>query len=657
MAEYQLRCRVMSRGIDVYQLLRSFAERNKLSEVDYKTFSQALQRQARLSDQTEPVYRDLTLNPDTVLVPRLFLLSKEKKLVLQTVGNEIHSIVLPERYEEAFLQEYRRMDENPDLPFPDEDSLKLSVPGEWIQTVSVETDLGALSDADEKSSVPLFRISFPEGARSLVVPSEFVPDKLLEYSVLKLRQYLRKGANKEYVFNKLVNAFPGKENQLKDAMSLVLTRPTDAVKGILSSDSDFTYPFWAYFVSAIKKDLEKKNERTQEDWAYCQSALLCEFYVNHYKAKAQRIQDLEAAMKSMDAGLRKPPYNFSMDEILAFKDSKGASIVGKFSQEEIEARIRDKCMKAEEGELPEILVMSTGGTRIFVAKDKALLLTVRQIAEARPALRSRILDQWKRLLEDFQNCPAMTSDGAFLAELSAQVESRFPILDTLIRDRLLPLVRDESQARGDLPPDVARLFYKDNLIPLDELFDLSRKSLLVDARMLMPFWYSVPILSSIARLIHRLTAGRAKRAAAREKAVKLVLEERTEKEQKGNRALTSKERRAEFEAAANRIAKEVLPQGRGLDDYLVELEGRWNSLLNPEAKRNLTYDVESLARDYLRGVLRTMGTGTFTTERLKNLGSSLADSPTLLKIKNHKALELYIQLYMIKILGARVSPE
>jgi len=654
----------MRRDIDVYQILRSFAERNGLSEIDYKTFSQALQRQARVSDQSEPVYRDLTLNPDIILVPRLFLLSKEKKLVLQTVGNEIHSIILPERFADAFLQEYRRMDENPDLPFPDEDSLKLSVPGEWMQTVSVETDLGSLSDAEEKSTVPLFRLSFPEGARPLVVPSAFVPDKLLEYAVLKLRQYLRKGANKEYMFNKLAGAFPGKENQLKDAMSLVLSRPTDAVKGIVRSDSDFTYPFWAYFISAIKKDLEKKKEKTPEDWAYLQSALLCEFYVNHYKAKTQRIQDLEAAIKSMDAGIRKPPYYFSMDEILAFRDAKGASLVGKFSREEIEARIREKCMKAEEGELPEILVVSTSGKRVFIAKDKALHLAVKQIAEARPAMRSRILEQWKRLMEDFRSCPAMVADEAFLLELSSQVESRFPVLDALIRDRLLPFVRDEASARGDLPDDVARLFYKDDLIPFDELFDLSRKVLLVDVKMLMPFWYSVPILSGIARFLHRLAASRSLKSAergqkdaARTQAAKLAVEEQEEKEQKGKRALTAKERRAEFEAAASRIAKDILPRGRGLDEYLVELEGRWNSLLNPEAKRNLTYDVDSLARDYLRGVLRTMGTGTFTTERLKNLGSSLADSPTMLKIKNHQALELYIQLYMVKTLGARVDPE
>ncbi len=656
----------MGRGIDVYQLIRSFAHRNNLSELDYKTFAQAIQRQARLSDQSEPVFRDLSLNPDTVLVPRLFLLSKEKKLVLQSVGNEIRSIVLPEYFAEAFFLEYRRMDESPDVPFPDEDSLKIAVPGDWIQSIAVDTDLGTVSDeageGQDKASerrVPLYRVTFPDGVKPLVVPSSFVPEKLLEYAVLKLRQYLRKGANKEYMYNKLVNAFPGKEGQLKDAMSAVLTRPLEAVKGIVRSDSDFTYPFWAYFVSAIKKDLDKKKDKTPEDWSYHQSAILCEFFVNHYKGKAQRLQDLEAAMKSLDLSIRKPPYHFTLDEILAFRDAKGASVLGKFGKEELEARIRDKSTKAEDGALPEFLLVSTSGRRAFVAKDKALLLAVRLISEARSELRSRLLDQWKRLLEDFRSNAAMENDDAFLSELVAQVETRFPLLDALIRDRLLPLVRDEAAARGDLPPDVGRMFYKDDLVPLDELLELSRRSLLVDAKMLMPFWYSVPILSWLARLVHRITQGRAERAAERSQAAREALEEAQSKGRaaKGHRGQTAKERRAEFEAAANRIATELLPQGYGLEEYLRDLEGRWNTLLNPEAKRNLTYDVDCLARDYLRGVLRNMGTSTFTTERVKNLGSSLADSPTLLKIKNHQALELYIQLYMVKVLGARIENE
>jgi|GEM_PF-598260 hypothetical protein len=653
----------MARGIDVYQLIRSFAHRNSLSELDYKTFAQAVQRQARLSDQSEPVFRDLALNPDTVLVPRLYLLSKDRKIVLQTVGNEIRSIVLPEHFAEAFFQEYHRMDENPDVPFPDEESLRISVPGEWIQSISVETDLAALSEAKgaegSERRVPLYKVTFPDGIRALVVPSAFVPDKLLEYAVLKLRQYLRKGANKDYMYNKLSYAFPGKEGQLKEALGAVLAKPFEAIKGIVRSDSDFTFPFWAYFVSAVKKDLDKKKDKTLEDWSIQRSAILAEFFANHYKGKAQRLQDLEAAMKSLDLCIRKPPYHFSIDEVLGFRDSKGSPVLGKFSKEDLESRIREKSTKAEDGALPELLIVSTSGRRAFVAKDKALLLAVRLIAEARSELRSKMLDQWKRLLEDFRSVPAMESDEAFLAELVAQVATRFPLLDALIRDRLLPLVRDEAAARGELPPDIEHFFYKDDLIPLDELLDLARKPLLVDAKILLPFWYSVPILSGLARLAHRLANGRREeRATARAQTTRQTLEgARAKKAPAGQRGLTAKERRAEFEEAARRIAKEILPRGRGLEEYLSELEGRWNTMLGAEAKKNLTYDVDSLARDYLRGVLRNMGTSSFTTERVKNLGSSLADSPTLLRIKNHQALELYLQLYMIKILGARVEAE
>ncbi len=538
------------------------------------------------------------------------------------------------------------------------------------------TDLGALDSAAAAKAArsvspgaasrrPLQRpeacaahpLSSPDGVRPLVVPSAFVPDKLLEYAVLKLRQYLRKGANKDYMYNKLINAFPGKEGQLKDALGAVLTKPFEAVKGIVSSDSDFTFPFWAYFVSAVKKDLDKKKDKTPEDWSCYQSAVLVEFYVNHYKGKAQRIQDLEATIKSIDLCIRKPPYHFTFDEILGFRDARGVPVLNKFSKEELESRIKEKSTKAEDGALPELLLVSTSGRRAYIAKSKVLLLAVRLISEARSEIRSKMIDQWKRLLEDFRTSPAMENDGAFLAELVSQVESRFPLLEALIRDRLLPLVRDEVSSRGELPPDVDRLFYNDNLVPLDELLLLARKPLLVDAKMLLPFWYSVPIITTIARLMHRLSKGRDKKAAARAQAVTEAREGvRIKKTPEGQRRLsTPKERRAKLEAAATKVAKELLPLGYGLDDYLRELEERWNTLISPEAKKNLTYDVDSLARDYLRGVMRNMGGSSFTTERVKNLGSSLADSPTLLKIKNHQALELYLQLYMVKILGARIE--
>jgi hypothetical protein len=646
----------MSRGIDVLSLIKSFAARNGLAVLEYKTFAQAIQRQARLSDQSEPLYRDLTLNPDMILVPKLYMLAKERKIALETVGNEIKAIVLPGHFDDVFRREYRKIDDNPDIPFPDEESLRLSVPDDWIQTVSIDADLGPVSEGKGRREVPLFRISFPEGLKPFVIPSEFVPDKLLEYSMIKLRQYLRKGANKEFMFNKLSGAFPGKENLLKDCLADILSKPYEAIEDMKSSTSDFTYPFWAYFISALKKDLEKKKDKSAEDVSTHQAACICEFYANFYKGKAQRLIDLESTLKAIDAGIRKPPYNFTIDEILSFRDAKGAPVLSKFSREELEAKIREKSTKAEPGKLPELILISTGGRRAYVAKDRALLLAVRQISEARSDIRARLIDQWHSLLEEFRSCPAMDDDAAFIGELTLQVQSRFPILDALIRDRLLPLIRDEVASRTELPPDVTRLFYKDDLIPIDELLDLSRKSLLTDAKMILPFWYSIPIVSTIARLVKRISRYRAEKAAARYPLSREAAAARSKTASK-IRTPTAKERRAEFEAAATRIAKELLPPGRGLEEYLRELENRWNTMLSAEAKRNLSFDVDSLVRDYLRNVVRSMGGTAFTVERVRNLASSLADSPALLKIKNHQALEQYIQLYMTKILGARVEPE
>lgn len=633
----------MQRDIDVYQIVRAFASRNNISEIEYRAFAQAVNRQARQGDQSNPVLRDLSINPDTVLVPRLLQIARDRRLALEMVGNEIGRIVLPEHYANVFHREYQRMDENPDVPFPDEDGLKTIVPAEWIQAISLESDLAAVADLGEERPVPLYRIIFPEGLRPLVIPSAFVPAKLIEYAVIKVRQYLRKGANKEYLYNKLLYAFTSKEQILKDAFSKVLIRPYEAIEELRKSSNDFTFTFWAYLSSHLKKDLDKKTEKTPEEIATYQASVVCEIFANYYKGKAQRVVDLDLAFKALAANLRKPPFHFNIDEISLFKDAKGAPLLGKFTKEELETWLREATTKASAGELPEFFIVATAaGRRSYIAKDRILPLAMRIVGEARAELRSRILHEWKRIMEEFGSLPAMEDDKAWRHELGVRVEERFPLLDALLKDRLLPLVYEEAAARGEAQAELERFFYRGDLVPIDELLELPRKTMVTDARMLLPFWYSVPILSALARLFFRKP--KAKKGPAKTGPVLRVEEE------EAPRAAQPKDRKREFAAAAAKVAKSLLPTGLSLDEYLLELEGRWNTLLNREAKANLTEDVNSLVRDYLRGVLRTMKAENFTLERVKTLAANLADTPTLLRIKNHSALELYIQLYMVRAL-------
>jgi hypothetical protein len=637
----------MARDIDIYHLLRSFAHRNKLTEFEYAAFAGSVQRQARVSDQREAVYRDLAVNPDTVLIPRLILLEKEGKLALSMMGNEIRSVVLPEHYAEVFFRVYRSMEESPDLPFPDEESLKVVVPGKWIQSLTLDTDLASASAREglAEDSSALYRIVFSESIRPIVVPESYVPDKLLEYSVLKIRYYLRQGANKEFIQNQLHYAFSTREGQLKDAFSAVLSKPYEALAELKSSSSDFTFSFWAYLTSALRRDLAKRAEQTPEDVSVYQATLLCEFYANFYKSRARKIADLELAFKSLDQDLRKPPFHYGWEEVLAFKDSVGQPLLGKYTREELEARLKEKTTKASAEGLPELLIVATGaGRRSYIAKDKLLILAVRLVSDARVELRTRFIDDWKAILEDFRSSPAMSDQETFRTELGAAVETRFPLLDALLKDRLLSIVYDELAARGEAPEELARFFYRGDLVPIDELLDLPRKSVYTDARMLLPLWYSIPLLSGLFRLLRRMDQ-------ASQKSARLHREEKEEtvKVEKKVGARPPNRREA-FSSAAEAAAEQLVPSGYSLEEYLRELEERWNTLISPTAKRDLRMDVDSLVRDYLRNVTRTMGASSFTVDRVRSLAATLSDSPALLKIQNHAALEKYIQLYMVSLL-------
>ncbi|MBR1537673.1 MAG: hypothetical protein IJ630_12145, partial [Treponema sp.] len=75
----------------------------------------------------------------------------------------------------------------------------------------------------------------------------------------------------------------------------------------------------------------------------------------------------------------------------------------------------------------------------------------------------------------------------------------------------------------------------------------------------------------------------------------------------------------------------------------------WNKRLGKETHNNLTEDVNSLIRDYIRKTIRTMKVEGFTKERIESLAESLMTAPGLQKIGERDAHLMYIKLYMVKL--------
>lgn len=638
----------MPREIDVFQLVKTFASRNKTSAIEYAAFAQAIQRQARSYDQADPFYRDLCLHPDGILVPKLFQLAREGRISLQAVQNRVDMIFLPEAFTEVVYAEYRRIEENPDIPFPDEDSLRLSVPPEWIQAVSVESDLPALVAQAGDRPVPLYRLVFSEGVRPMLILSITVSGKLLEYAMLKVRNYLRKGSNKDFIQQRLAGAFSGKDRLLKEGLTAIMIRPFESVEEMRSGSGDFSYSFWAYLTTAIRKDLSGKADPMPDDVAAHQATYIVDVYNNHYKNKAQREEERASAFKALSLALRKPPYLYAIEDIVDFRDSQGRPLLGKYTREELEAWIQERTTQAVEGTLPELLLIGTGQAKgRIIAKETLIPYLVKALKESRTAIKTTVTRDWRALMAEFSSVPAMEDDEAFLSDLGKRLEAQAPYLSSILMTALAPLVYQELRGSGEPSHDLDRCFGENRVAGLDVLLDLSRKRLLADVRMLLPIWYSIPVISWIMRLL----AGRAARKAG---AKDTGLAEARLKADEGAKGSESKagqgSRAAEFSQMARQAEKRLVPQGQSLDDYMRTLVARWNTLIDPAAKANLTEDINSLVRDFLRTALRSMRPSSFTLERIEGMAATLADRPNLLRIRNHQALEEYIKLYIVKLL-------
>lgn len=637
----------MSADIDAFHLLKSFASRNNLYSFEYRVFSAAVQRQARNSDQSNPVYRELSNTPDTVLVPKLFLLARDKRIALMMSGSEIHTIQLPEAFILPLKAEYLRMEENPEVPFPDDQILQAAIPPEWVQIVSIDTDLDALLLDSRERLVHFYRLFFPDGLKQILLPAAALGDKLLEYAVLKIRNYLRKGSNKDYIQQRLMSAFPNKENLLRDAMTAVLIKPFDSIREMQEGRSDFSYPFWAYLISSIKKDLASKGEPTADDIASWQAAYLMDVYNNHYKGKAQRIQEKDTAFHNLDVLLRKPPYVYTMQDICDFRDTQSRPLLGKYSREELEEWLREHTTKAKPNELPAVLLMTNQvGPQLFIAKENLLPYTFKLLNDTRGLMRSAIIKDWRELLYQFDSVDAMHEDAAFIKDLNQRLPAVMPALLPVLDSGYLPLVYAEFQDERVRQPDLETFFGNNQVAALNVLLGLDRKHLLTDVRILLPVWYTVPVLSWFFRLFSTASKKRRDKLVQKNRQKKVTAEINNDgpaKPAANNRAL-------EFAQAAREAEKRMVPQDYSLEQYLLHLCSRWNTLLDPGAKANLTEDINSLVRDYLRGILRNMRPSAFTPDRISTLAANLADRPNLLQIRNHSALEEYIKMYMIKLL-------
>ena len=627
----------MAQRTDLYSILVSYANKNNSPYIEIGSFLDYLGRYARQNSEKQPEWNKWVQDRTVKFWSEVSALAEEGKceLLSDTVDGRIY---MPHFYLELLNRAYQNAEEESDLPFPGEESLRITLPENQTRPLNAGYDIPTYLEHPQDTNLPIIKIIFGDGFGSALVLSGMIPRRLTEIAILKIRNYLRKYGNTEYALRKLNAQIQSNDSSLRDLINRILLRPLECY-GAIESGGEFSYLFWAHFSILIKEDIKKKKERLPEDVGAFQSVLIIEAISAYYRSLAIKRREMELAFKSLEQRLAKPPYLYTLNEILRFTSDKGVLLLKMYTKEALEEWLKKKITESKNNELPDLLVVKgPGDERCFLQKDKTLALCFRLLADARVRVKDAVSNQWRRLLTQYQSEPAMNNDAEFEKLLAKLTRRMCPVLANLFDDPKLLLINDEIERKQSGTSAAGKLFSNGQLLSYATLYFVARKEMLLDIKLGLPFWYSMPIVTALIAFFKNLSGE--KKAPEQPSAAG---QGGGEDVQKG------KDAAGEIRAAAKALEYDLVPQGRSLDGYLEELENRWTRLLDKEGKNNLVADVKSLIRDHLRRSMKVRKQFHITQEAISQLAADIVgSSPALASLSGRSSLILYTKLYILK---------
>jgi len=627
----------MPQKTDLYTVMSSYARKAGSPAIDMEAFILFLDKYSKRACEEKPEWNKWASETGTKVWMETNHLVEEGKLVLKQSANDGAKVYLSCYYADLVGEAYKNADEDADLPFPTEESLKVVIPKEQIKPTHTLDELRLLFEKPQQELLPIIKLLFPSNGGSALVLGPMIPATLMEFALLKMRTYLVRHGNREYVQRKLTPQLAGKEPQLREILDQLAIRPNDCLND-LRRYREVSFYFWGHFCNLIRTELANKTDPLPEDIGALQASHIMDVFNNYMKSRASKAKEQEQALRNFEVEMDKPPYYFSRESIMRFKDNKGVPLLDMCGQEALDAYIKKRATEsASPNVLPDyVYFRMSDGTSWLVKKTRVLTLCGRLLAETRALVLSAIHNRWKIMLKEFRKERAMDDDKEFEDLITGYIKEHTPLLQAVLYDEKLFLIYEEMMASKKDPAASSRLFEKNQLLPLRVLLNMKRKQILNDVKFLLPFW-NILFFNLIAAF---------KKGGKKKKKGKTGTEEKTEKQ--GNDALNN------LQVKAQEAKAKLIPQGHTLESYLKDVSMRWVELLNKQAYDDLIEDVNGLIRDRLRHLLRLKGRSVTSKDMLDTLAYTILDSsPGLRKIRDQSSLLLYIKLYMIKLLTSK----
>ncbi len=644
----------MATTTSIIVLLKFFAGRQNSAAIDFNEFCDYLKRYSEHHLEEQPSLVTYLSDTANQLQKELDKLAETRQIVLLTPAPDKKVIVVIAYFTDKFATRYKEIKGTPQIPFPQESDIPKKIPNEVVTRKSAAELINSLLQKETLNDKTLWGVVLPHDSPTILLPSITSVHTLIECAVLKIRTMLAKDEHHDYFLKKLTVSNPGKEMTAKSSFNKFVQNPDAGVQMIKQPEESFY--FLTQLLFFIRQDYEKVKDVTAEDLAVLQSVYIIEIAANYFKNRAQENNKKESALKTLEQQLAQPPYYFTFDTITHFTSNSGVPLLGLYTEDDLKNFLHQKTTESTENELPELLVFKTDDdTRYFIYKNRVIPLILRLCADARITIRDNIKKNWFRILKNFNELPEMRDPQEFEKRLEKEVSIQSPVLYSLLNSSFLSLITYENSISDDFANTEGSrvtLFENGKLIPYSDILLMNRQELLTDSRILLPFWYTIPVISWIIKMI--MKPPKAKKAKQTKTQAQIYHENEAENSRKDQQEAalaqdTQVKKKVALREAARAAEESLVPSSSTLDRELHSYEHLWNKLIGKAAHDNLTEDVNSLIRDYMRKVLRTMKAEGFNADRIASLAESLCETPGMQKIGEHDALFMYVQLYMIKL--------
>ena len=641
---------------DLYSMLREYAEKAKTSYISVDIFLDFMKKYAMHKHTTDYEWEKWIHNGRSLYEAEMPALL-ENGLCLLQIDNKGECVFMYSYCREKVTEAYNDIYKLAKVPLPDETSLRLNIPHKFARLINLNRDMGVFFGENEDAPDPqdIVILQFPHGCGSALLFASVIPHKLMEISLLRVQFYMRNYSRKENLISKLRVQMNVDDDVLKSIIERITEHPLDSLSEMERSP-DFPYLFWTCFCSTIKNEYKEKTQLQNDDITILQAISFIEICSGFYHTIAAKKRDIEAAFFTLETLMERQPWLYSLGEITGFKNDRGIPLLDIYSKKDLEEYIKKATGEIKDGVLPSWLTISQAkpknGTasetrssslllnrkkdeHLFAKKEKYIHICTKMISEAQPSIKNAIVKRWTRLIREYYNEESMKSDVEFEKFLQKLINEMNPVIMTMLKDPKLYLAYKEIESAQNPVPQSLRIFRDGVLIPYSSLFKLHRKDIIYDIKLMLPFWYSFPVIVSIAAFFYKL----------KKKKKKPIVKE------PGPAAVAAPQVPTALLKSAQQLKSAIVPSGKTIDNYVSELEDKSIQILDVRLRQNFIIDLQSLLQDNIRNALKLYKLKNITRESLRDMSALLIrTNPALTKNTDQKCLRLYMEVYMLKLL-------